>query len=58
VAAPAQVAAPAPALAQSVPDASEPAPLSQRIGTVGIILLAVLAGVAAYFLSYLVNVGL
>jgi serine/threonine-protein kinase len=58
VAAPAQVAAPAPALAQSAPDASEPAPLSQRIGTVGIILLAILAGVAAYFLSYLVNVGL
>jgi serine/threonine protein kinase len=35
-----------------------PPPLMQRIGSVGIILLAVLAGIAAYFLSSLLNLKL
>ncbi|HTU17355.1 MAG TPA: serine/threonine-protein kinase [Gemmataceae bacterium] len=35
-----------------------PAPLIQRIGSVGIVLLAVLAGIAAYFLSALLNLKL
>jgi hypothetical protein len=47
------------AAAQSAPENLEPtkAPVSQRIGTLGIVLLAVLAGVAAYFISAIVNVG-
>jgi hypothetical protein len=38
-----------------VPAAEEPASLSQRLGTVGIILLALLAGIVAYFLSSFLN---
>jgi serine/threonine-protein kinase len=49
----------APAIAPTIPQpAAEPArlPIAQRIGTMGILLLAVLAGIAAYFLSSLLNI--
>jgi serine/threonine-protein kinase len=65
---------PAPAAAKPAPAASSPSPtveeavtetpvaprtsVIQRIGTLGIILLAVLAGIAAYFLSSLLNLKL
>jgi hypothetical protein len=35
-----------------------PLPLVQRLGSAGIILLAALAGIAAYFLSALLNLRL
>ncbi len=44
-----------PMIAASVP---EKEPLAQRIGTMGIVLLAVLAGIVAYFLSSLLNLKL
>jgi hypothetical protein len=37
---------------------SQQEPSEQRIGNLGIVLLAVLAGIAAYFLSSLVNIKL
>jgi serine/threonine-protein kinase len=58
-AAPPHAAAPAAVpVAQLVPEqsASASTPLGQRIGAMGILLLAVLAGIAAYFLSCLVSV--
>jgi hypothetical protein len=37
---------------------SQQEPSEQRIGNLGIVLLAVLAGIAAYFLSALVDIKL
>ncbi len=56
---PAHVAAPVAAAAEqpktdTLPPAA--APILERMGTLGIILLAVLAGIAAYYLMHLINV--
>jgi serine/threonine-protein kinase len=49
-----------PSAAQPTPATPAPTqtPFTPRIGSLGIMVLAVIAGIAAYFLSYLFNVGM